>query len=58
MGTRQTGEMIFKAANLFRDQELLEEAADIATNIHGNYPDLETDLLKRWYPEGETVSQA
>ena len=58
MGTRQTGEMIFKAANLFRDQDLLEQAATIASSIHSNYPEHETDLLKRWYPDGETASQA
>ncbi len=58
MGTRQTGEMIFRAANLFRDQPLLEQAAEIASAIHSKHQELEGSLLKRWYPDGEKAGKA
>ncbi len=58
MGTRQTGEMIFRAANLFRDEPLLEQGAEIASAIHSKYPELESSLLKRWYPDGEKAGKA
>ncbi len=58
MGTKQTGEMTFKVAELIRDTSLTQEATETAAKIHNNWPDNEKFLLDCWYPEGENVSKA
>lgn len=48
LGTRQTGDVSLRIANLIRDNDLLpsvQEAADILTN---HYPNLISLLIKRW----------
>lgn len=48
MGTRQTGQMQFKIADLSRDGELLEQVAGVAELLHKQHPESVQALIKRW----------
>lgn len=51
MGTRQTGQLLFKIAKLDRDQALLEQIPDAAQLIMQHYPESVTPLIQRWIGE-------
>lgn len=57
LGTEQTGAMNFKVANLLTDASIIDQANNIARQISDHYPNLIHDILARWYPEGETLSE-
>ena len=48
LGTRQTGDLSFRVANLARDRELLPKTQAIAEQLHQSYPDKAQALIKRW----------
>lgn len=48
LGTRQTGEMQFRIADLLRDQPLLEEVQQAAQLLLEQYPERVTPLVRRW----------
>jgi ATP-dependent DNA helicase RecG len=48
LGTRQTGEMQFKIADLPRDSHLLDAVKAAAQLLMAEYPQLSTDLVSRW----------
>jgi ATP-dependent DNA helicase RecG len=48
LGTRQTGLVCFKLADLSRDQDLLDDVADAASMIAQHHPDVISPLIKRW----------
>lgn len=48
MGTRQTGQIQLKIANLNRDTDLLEHVQDTATIICNQYPDAIQPIIDRW----------
>jgi len=48
MGTRQTGLMRFKVADLSRDAELLEDIRQIADEFFTDNPDAVQPLCERW----------
>ena len=48
LGTRQTGEMQFRIADLVRDQELLEDVRQAAALILKDYPERVAPLVQRW----------
>ncbi len=48
LGTRQTGEMQFRIADLVRDQALLDEVRQAAAVILERYPDRVAPLVQRW----------
>jgi ATP-dependent DNA helicase RecG len=51
LGTRQTGEIEFKIADLIRDRELLEPVKKMAQNLSGKYgrsPKVSDALIDRW----------
>jgi len=48
LGTRQTGEMQFRIADLLRDQPLLEEVQEAAQLLLEQYPERVTPLVRRW----------
>lgn len=50
LGTKQTGDMGFKVANLERDQHLLAQAHFIAKQLMVTHPKAVTALLQRWLP--------
>ncbi len=48
LGTRQTGEMQFRIADVMRDQSLLAEAQQAAELILTRYPESARPLVRRW----------
>jgi ATP-dependent DNA helicase RecG len=56
LGTRQTGEMQFRIADLLRDQELIETVQQAADEFLRHYPDRVDALVQRWI--GERVRYA
>ena len=48
LGTRQTGEMQFKIADLQRDSDLLEKVRDTAQQLLSQYPENCQPLMDRW----------
>lgn len=51
LGTRQTGNITFKIADLIRDGYLLSTVNQIADEIGKNYPDFIEPLINRWLGE-------
>lgn len=56
LGTRQTGMMAFRIADLLRDQHLIEAARDIAATLIDSCPERIDPLVQRWIPEGDTYA--
>jgi len=48
LGTRQTGEMQLRIADLVRDQDLLSHAQQVADYLLERYPDRVEPLIRRW----------
>ena len=48
MGTRQTGQIPFKIADLNRDNDLLELVQEAAEHIRLHHPDAVQPLIQRW----------
>jgi len=48
LGTKQTGLMQMRIADLQRDQELIPQVAEMAEQIFQNYPDCVEPLINRW----------
>jgi ATP-dependent DNA helicase RecG len=51
LGSKQTGELSFKVANLQRDEYLLNTAHHLAQQILNNHPQQAQALLQRWLPK-------
>lgn len=58
LGTRQTGSVEFKVADLIRDQRLIPEVQRSARYIHQNYPENAKALIERWLPEKTRYTNA
>lgn len=56
LGTQQTGDLNFRVANMLRDTQIINEAADIASAIENNYPQAMYELIDRWYSTGTELS--
>ncbi|MBY4678640.1 ATP-dependent DNA helicase RecG [Marinobacterium arenosum] len=52
LGTRQTGMMQFRIADLQRDGDLLTRVRQLAGQMHG-YPQQSAQLVRRWLGQGE-----
>jgi len=52
LGTRQTGLMQFKLADLERDGALMPEVMKVADLMLDKHPEKVTPLIKRWLPQG------
>lgn len=48
LGTRQTGEMNFRIANLLRDEALLDDAKQLADWLRRCHPERTEPLIQRW----------
>ena len=48
LGTRQTGDMQFRIADLMRDQDLVPQAKQLAQNIIEHHPESIDPLIQRW----------
>lgn len=57
LGTRQTGEMQFKIADLQRDSHLLPEVKDAALLLMSDYPQLCNALVQRWLGNNQQYLQ-
>ena len=55
-GTRQTGEMVFRFADLLRDRKLLPQVHRNAEIIGKHHPQLVDELCTRWIKKGEQLS--
>ncbi len=51
LGTRQTGSMNFRIADLLRDKKLLDIAKDLADRIQSDLPESIDPLIARWMGE-------
>ncbi|MEE9357556.1 MAG: ATP-dependent DNA helicase RecG [Sedimenticolaceae bacterium] len=58
LGTRQTGEMQFRIADLMRDQSLLEETKGAAEQLLQRSPERVRLLLRRWIGEKQQYIDA
>jgi ATP-dependent DNA helicase RecG len=48
LGTRQTGDMAFRIADLLRDQPMVPRVQGAADLILGRYPERVDPLIRRW----------
>ena len=53
LGTRQTGDLAFRIADLVRDEALMAPAREVAAALLKQYPDRVERLLRRWLRGGE-----
>lgn len=57
LGTRQTGELHYRVADLGRDADLLPDVQHWAAVLLRDYPDRVDALIARWIGEGERYAQ-
>lgn len=57
LGTRQTGLLQFKVADLMRDNHLLPAVRDAALELIHNHPTSVSPLLERWLRHGQQYAQ-
>ena len=57
LGTRQTGLLQFKVADLMRDAELLPAVRDAAQTLLARWPQHVSPLLERWLRHGQEYGQ-
>ncbi|WP_226503958.1 ATP-dependent DNA helicase RecG [Pseudomonas sp. MWU16-30317] len=57
LGTRQTGLLQFKVADLMRDADLLPAVRDAAQALIARWPEHVTPLLERWLRHGQQYGQ-
>lgn len=53
LGTKQTGELAFRVADLLRDSDILDQVHKAATFILSEHPHLMVPIVKRWLGKGE-----
>ncbi len=53
LGTRQTGDLAFRIADLVRDEALMEPAREVADRLLDECPTLVDPLLRRWLKGGQ-----
>ncbi|MBD3651334.1 MAG: ATP-dependent DNA helicase RecG, partial [Alcanivorax sp.] len=53
LGTRRTGDLAFRMADLGRDEALMAPAREVAAALLKQYPDRVERLLRRWLRGGE-----
>jgi ATP-dependent DNA helicase RecG len=56
LGTRQTGELMFRIVDLMRDEALMEPARDAAQTLLRDYPQQSEALIRRWLKGGENYA--
>ncbi|WP_440996403.1 ATP-dependent DNA helicase RecG [Arhodomonas sp. SL1] len=58
LGTRQTGAMEYRIADLARDRDLLDDVRHEAGRLFHDEPETVAALIERWVGEGERYAQA
>jgi ATP-dependent DNA helicase RecG len=57
LGTKQTGDMQFRIADIIRDQGLLDEVKALADKILLSHPNVVEPLIRRWLHFGEQYAK-
>lgn len=57
LGTRQTGELNLRIANLERDAHLLDQVKDTAANLMRDHPERVEPIIRRWLGGNERYGQ-
>lgn len=57
LGTRQTGELNLRIANLERDAHLLDQVKDLAMVLMHEHPERVTPIIRRWLGGNERYGQ-
>lgn len=57
LGTRQTGELNLRIANLERDAHLLDQVKATAAKLMARHPDAVTPLIRRWLGDNQRYGQ-
>ncbi len=57
LGTRQTGLIQFRVADLERDQHLMDQVNEIAQQLMINHPEVCPWIVNRWLPESKQYGQ-
>jgi len=57
LGTRQTGALMYRIADLLRDADLLDDVQAVAPGLLRDYPQAVDELIRRWVGEGERYAQ-
>ncbi len=57
LGTRQTGDIGFRIADLMRDEDLLEQLKPVAQQILVQHPQLVKPLIARWLGSNQAYAQ-
>lgn len=57
LGTRQTGALAYRIADLLRDGHLLDHVQRAAPDLLAHHPDVVDALIRRWVGEGERYAQ-
>ncbi|NTS76964.1 ATP-dependent DNA helicase RecG [Catenovulum sp. SM1970] len=58
LGTRQTGDMSFRVADLLRDAALIPQARNLAQHIQTQHSELAPKLIQRWIGDKSVYSHA
>jgi ATP-dependent DNA helicase RecG len=57
LGTRQTGEALFRVANVLRDQSLMPEVRKAAEELLNDHPEVVEPLIRRWLGNAERFAR-
>ena len=57
LGTRQTGAIAFRVADMERDQHLLDIVPELAARLHQTYPSHVPHIIDRWLYDSERFAQ-
>jgi ATP-dependent DNA helicase RecG len=57
LGTRQTGMLQLRIADLIRDEDLLNDVRQAADELLADYPACAADLMRRWLGEAERYGE-
>jgi ATP-dependent DNA helicase RecG len=58
LGTRQTGDIPLRIADIIQDQALFSRVQQLAQQLHTQYPQQANALIERWLPQGAAYSNA
>lgn len=58
LGVRQTGNVVFKVADLLRDQHIIPEVRRMASLMQRDYPAQASALIERWMPKTARYTNA
>ncbi|GAA4651430.1 ATP-dependent DNA helicase RecG [Kistimonas scapharcae] len=58
LGTRQTGMIDFRVADLQRDEQLLDTVKQAASLLMTEHPESIEPLIRRWLPQGDRYAEA